>query len=72
MTKKIPHGDVLKHSLESMYVRLTELVDTIPEGCALDENEDHAYTAYNVWSIEEEWILDPQLRDELSVLQVDD
>ena len=71
MARPIRPENVLKHSMESQYKRLCKLVDTIPEGCNLDldENSKHLATAKRVWCIEEEWILNPRLRDELSLLQ---
>ena len=73
MTRSIPKGQVLRHSMESMYERLTQLVEHIPEECDLRENEEAAHIAQDIWAIEEEWIVDPILRAELSVLQpIDD
>ena len=73
MPRPIKPENVLKHSMESQYKRLSKLVDTIPEGCNLDleDNSKHLATAQLVWSIEAEWILNPRLREELSLLQTD-
>lgn len=60
---------VVTRSLQDMYKQMIRFCNNIPEGCNLDENPDAADLACNVWAIEEEWILDPKLREEMSLLQ---
>ena len=72
MTKKRkPRGmpDMLKRSVTEMYQRMSLIADQIPEGADLAEDLKAQDLACNLWSIEEEWILDPDLREELSLLQ---
>lgn len=72
MTKKRrPKGspDMLQRSITEMYQRMSLIADQIPEGADLAEDLEAQDHACNLWSIEEEWILDPDLREELSLLQ---
>jgi hypothetical protein len=55
-----------------MYARLTYLADQIPEGADLAIDHKSQDLALNVWAIEEEWIIDPDIREELSLLQCTD
>ena len=60
---------VVTRSLQDMYKRMIHFCNNIPEGANLEEDDKAADLANNVWAIEEEWILDPELREELSLLQ---
>lgn len=64
--------DMLKHSLTEMYERMVWLADRVPEGIDLTTDHDAQDHALNLWAIEEEWILDEDLREELSLLQCTD
>jgi hypothetical protein len=47
-------------------------LEAVPEGADLSSDTEAAYLVENVWSIEEEWILDPERRAELSMVQCTD
>jgi len=75
MTKKRkPRGtpDLLQRSVTEMYQRMRLIADQIPEGADLAQDHEAQDHALNLWAIEEEWILDPDLREELSLLQCTD
>jgi hypothetical protein len=79
MTKQLKKGEALKHSLNSMYERLTVMADEIPDGYDFEDpksteedKERYGDLIHNIWCIEEEWILNPKLRAELSVIQCGD
>lgn len=59
---------LFQYSLRDMYAQMMRHLDKVPEGANLDRNDEAAYHCQNVWAIEEEWILDPELRAELSLL----
>ena len=46
--------------------------DFDPDTKSDEEIERVAHAVYSVWAIEEEWILDPDLREELSAVQTYD
>ncbi len=62
----------MAHNVRSIYQRINNLLLTIPANKDIKLNEDgpHQTTVLNVMSIEEEWIVDPDLRDELTLIQL--
>ena len=65
--------DNVRRSLVELYTRIEGLLETIPDD--IDESdltEDQIDTIDNICSIEEEWIIDPELRRELSVINWSD
>ena len=46
--------------------------DFDPDTKSDEEIQEVAHAVYSVWAIEEEWILDPDLRAELSAIATDD
>ena len=48
------------------------MLETVEEGAHMDE-DTHADTIIrNIWSIEEEWIIDEELRDQLTLIHLED
>lgn len=60
---------VVTRSLQDMYKQMVRFCNNIPEGADLAQDAKACELACNVWAIEEEWILDPELREELSLIQ---
>ena len=61
--------DNVRRSLVEIYTRIEELLETIPDDIDEDDlTEDQLDTVANICSMEEEWIIDPVLRRELSVI----
>ena len=75
MNKGLIFQDNIKRSLREMWTHIEQQMLTLPEGEHLDwdslSDKDKA-TVDNIHSIEAEWIVDPDIRKELSVLQEDD
>ena len=75
MNKGLIFQDNIKRSLREMWTHIEQQMLTLPEGEHLDWDslsaKDKA-TVDNIHSIEAEWIVDPDIRKELSVLQEDD
>ncbi len=61
----------MTHNVTSVYKRINKLLQSIPANTDIKMNEDgkHQETILNVLSIEEEWILDDDLREDLSLVQ---
>lgn len=71
--KPNPNGGILlQHSLNEMYQRLVTVLETVPEGADLDVDKESDYKIFNCIAIEEEWIIDPILRDQMSLIDVQD
>ena len=64
--------NILQQCLANAYQRMVELLNTVPENADLDTNEDALAKCNAVWAIEEEWILDPELREHLSLIDCKD
>ena len=62
----------MSHNVQSIYKRINKLLLTIPANQDIKLNEDgpHQTTIFNVMSIEEEWIVDPDLRDDRTLIQL--
>ena len=60
----------MAHNVRAIYQRMNKLLITIPANKDIKLNEDgpHQDTIYNVMSIEEEWIIDPDLREEITLI----
>jgi len=68
-------GHALHDALETMSIRLGQLANRIPEDTdSIPEAEWDGISdiVHDIWSIEEEWILDEDLRKELSIIQIED
>lgn len=62
----------MAHNVQSIYQRMNKLLLTIPANTDIKLNEKgkHQTTILNVMSIEEEWIVDPDLRDDITLIQL--
>jgi len=62
----------MSHNVQSIYKRINKLLLTIPanQDIKLSEDGPHQTTILNVMSIEEEWIVDPDLRDDITLIQL--
>tara|TARA_Y100001963_G_scaffold145587_1_gene219417 strand:+ start:2421 stop:2627 length:207 start_codon:yes stop_codon:yes gene_type:complete len=60
----------MERSLLEVYQRMELLLSTVPEGVNINKDKDAGKTIYNVMAMEEEWIVDPDLRDELTLVQL--
>ena len=71
--RKVPvTQNIIELSLKSMFMRIDQLMKTVPEGCNLDKNPQYDHTIKDVWSIEEDWIVDKDFRRRMSHIHVDD
>ena len=61
----------MTHNVTQVYKQINKLLQSIPPNTDIKMNEDgkHQDTILNVLSIEEEWILDDDLREDLSLVQ---
>lgn len=61
--------DNVRRSLVEIYTRIEQLLETIPDNISESElTEDQTDIINNIEAIEQEWILNPELRAELSVI----
>ena len=68
MTKDQRYQAVIKKTLATIYAHLEDMINSI-DGDHLDTlNPKHAPIVDAVRAVEEEWVLDPELRRELSLL----
>ena len=60
----------MTHNVRSIYQRMNKMLLTIPPNIDIKMNEDgkHQDTILNVLSIEEEWIIDDDLRENISLV----
>ena len=75
MDKGLIFQDNIKRSLREMWAHIEQQMNTLPEGEHLDWDslsDKDKTTVDNIHAIEAEWIVDPDIRKELSVLQEDD
>ena len=62
--------DNLRRSLAEVYLNIEQLLSVIPDDCDESElNDDQIDAVVNIDAIEQEWILNPDVRNELSVIQ---
>lgn len=76
MTRRRPNPSLQRHinaiykrSLTDLWRKIDQTLELVPEGADLDANEHAAHLVQDVWAIEEEWILDPERRALLSMVQ---
>ena len=76
MTKKeLIYQDNIRRSLREMWTHIEQQMGTLPEDEHLDWDKlstKHKNTIHNIKAIEAEWITDPAIRKELTVLREDD
>ena len=63
--------NIIEFSLKSMLMRVEHLMKTVPQGANLDNNPEYDHIVKDVWSIEEEWIVDDEFRKRISAIQID-
>ena len=63
---------LIHRTLAETWKRLEHLANKVPEGVNCDEDQEAREHVLNIWAIEEEWIIDPELRAELSMIRMDD
>ena len=75
MTKEQLYKENIRRSLREMWEHIDQQLQTLPEGEHLEftelSNQDQL-TVDNIKAIEAEWIVDPEIRRELTVLQEDE
>jgi hypothetical protein len=69
--QRIQH-QMIQTTLAETWKRIQYLADQIPDQINLAEDADARYKVLNLWAIEEEWIVDPELRAEISMIQPTD
>ena len=69
-SKRYVYRNIMERSLLEVYQRMELLLSTVPEGVNINKDKDAGKTIYNVMAMEEEWIVDPDLRDELTLVQL--
>lgn len=70
MQRHINH--IFGRSLTDLWRKMELMLQEVPEGANLNTDTKAAHIVQDVWSIEEEWILDPERRAELSLVQCSD
>lgn len=63
---------MIQRTLAETWKRIEFIADKVPEGANCEEDKEARDNVLNVWAIEEEWIIDPALRAELSMIQTSD
>lgn len=63
---------MIQRTLAETWKRIEYLVDQVPDNANCEEDKEARINVLNVWAIEEEWIIDPELRAELSMIQMSD
>ena len=61
--------NVVEIALQEQYKRLDQLLTLVPEGIDLDQEPAALAAAEAIWAIEEEWIINPDLRKSLTMLE---
>ena len=67
--KEIIYQQNLQRSLTEVYTQIEKLLSTIPDDIdEKDLTEDQMYAINCVQALEEEWVIDPEMRGELSCI----
>jgi hypothetical protein len=64
--------EMIQRTLAETWKRIEYLADKVPDNANCEEDKEARDNVLNVWAIEEEWIIDPALRAELSMIQTSD
>ena len=74
MSKAHIYEDNIRRSITEMYERMEDLLHIIPEGTDEDDlTESQLHIIEDILSMEEEWIMDPDIRREASIIEwIDD
>ena len=59
---------VTKRAIRDLYERMEELLELVPDGCDLDEESEASQAVGDVIALEEEWFLNPMVRERCSLL----
>lgn len=66
------YKDIVDRSIQHAYNQMRKHLDRVPDEIDYEDEDskdsDAANAIKDIWAIEEEWILDPELRVELSLL----
>ena len=60
----------MERSLSTMYQRMDLLLATIPQGTNVNKDKRANKVIRDVMAMEEEWIVDPDLRQELTMIDL--
>ena len=63
-------NQVTQLAIRDLYKRMEELLELVPEGCDLDENSVASQAVEDILALEEEWFLNPMVRERCSLLDV--
>jgi hypothetical protein len=63
---------LIQRTLAETWQRLSQLADEVPDNADCESDDKARELVLTIWAIEEEWILDPELRAELSLIQTTD
>ena len=72
MNKHSKYLPVITRCLQEVYKRLDALVIQVPPNVNLDIDKKANEKVEAIKAIEEEWILDPILREELTLIKIED
>ena len=59
---------VTKRAIRDLYERMEALLELVPEGTNLDEESEASQAVGDVIALEEEWFLNPMVRERCSLL----
>lgn len=59
---------VTKRAIRDLYERMEALLELVPEGTDLDEESEASQAVGDVLALEEEWFLNPMVRERCSLL----
>tara|TARA_R100001082_G_scaffold107045_1_gene80524 strand:- start:833 stop:1057 length:225 start_codon:yes stop_codon:yes gene_type:complete len=69
-SKRNTYKNIMERSLATMYQRMDLLLATIPQGTNLNKDKRANKVIRDVMAMEEEWIVDPDLRQELTMIDL--
>ena len=70
-SKRKFYKNLIHNCLVQTYRRMEDMVSTLPmDGVDLDKDTKDSRTIKNVIAIEQEWIIDPDLREEISLIDL--
>ena len=72
MSKHRFYEGIIKRSLAEAYQRMEYFLSKVPDECDIEEDTDVTDAIKNILAIEEEWIIDPAIRRQLSLLDLSD
>jgi len=63
-------NQVTQQAIRDLYRRMEALLEHVPEGCDLDTDSVASQAVEDVLALEEEWFLNPMVRERCSLLDV--